>query len=378
MNAIARRVGTLLLATALIFLAGCAHRSEVSTNSASPQAVSAEASDPWALLDEAEDLIQVGDLDAALAKCEQALALSRARGDTAAEASTQNSLGIVHQEMGDAVEALAAYDTAISLARAASSKAGLAHALANRGSLLYELSEFELAHIDLQESLRIQEEIDDHTVMGLTLYGLGMVAYHTGQVDEGLTACVESYAYYEAAGDPDGQAAALNCQGLILAQQGRRNESIEAFEASLALLREFASSAVREAEVLNNMAMTYHNDGQFTRAILLYEESLNVMRNRAQSPQLIGRTLGNLALVQFQTGAYEQAIANSELSISTVAEIGDRYGMLLPYYVLGICCSRLGDYERAREELRAGLRIAEEIGIDYMAEVMRAEIDALE
>ena len=372
---IAKRSMVILAVAALSCLAGCTGGREDDAVEPSAAVPASERNDIASLLAEAEGMMRDSDFEGALAACERALRLATEQEDTRDMASSQNALGTIYQALKQRDEALIAYSEAIALSERSKDQA---RALANRGNLYRETAEYTLALADLHRALQIQEEVFDKEGMCFTLYSIGMTFYETQRLADGLEACQRSLDCCADANDRRKMASSLNCQGLILALLRRPNESIEAFEESLALQEALGSTAYQRAEVLNNMGMTYHNDGQLTPAILMYEDALEMLKLDDWSAARVSRVLGNLALAQHQAGNFATAVSRCEEAIEAARNAADRYAMILPYYVLGLAEISLGNVVEARAHLVSGLDIAEEIGMEGMAGTFRSEIRVLD
>ena len=316
---------------------------------------------------EADQLLQQGieqfnrsQFREALASWERALELYRAAGNRAEEGRALGNLGNVYNSLGQYERAIAFHEQHLAILREIGDRAGEGRALGNLGIVYDNLGQYERAIDFYEQSLAITREIGDRAGEGRALGNLGIVYDNLGQYERAIDFYEQSLAINREIGDRAGEGRALGNLGNVYNSLGQYERAIDFYEQYLAIAREIGNRA-GEGNSLGGLGNVYDNLGQYERAIDFYEQYLAIAReigDRAGE----GNSLGGLGNVYNSLGEYERAIDFYEQYLAIAREIGDRAGEGGALGNLGIVYDNLGQYERAIDFYEQHLEIAREIG----------------
>ena len=116
-----------------------------------------------------------GEPTAALAAYDQALRLYRAAGDRGSEAATLSNIGLVYRGLGEPQRALEYYGQALPITREVGDRAGEAVTLNNIGGVYRGLGELQRALEYYGQALPIRREVGDRAGEAATLNNIGLV-----------------------------------------------------------------------------------------------------------------------------------------------------------------------------------------------------------
>ena len=116
-----------------------------------------------------------GDRTAALAAYDQALSLYRAAGERGSEAAPLNNIGLVYDSLGERQRALEYYAQALPITREVGNRAGEATTLNNIGSVYDSLGERQRALEYYAQALPIMREVGDRAGEAVTRYNMAMI-----------------------------------------------------------------------------------------------------------------------------------------------------------------------------------------------------------
>jgi predicted ATPase/class 3 adenylate cyclase len=227
-----------------------------------------------AALDGAGVLAEVqGDLAAAEALHDEALALARQTGDAIGVARALGNLGVVADDRGDGDRAAELLEESLILARQTADVATIATVLTDLGWAVYgrgDLARSEALHA---ESLALRRQIGNPTAIARSLYNLGAIAFLQDDAERARPLFEESLALYEQAGDRWGQAGALNSLGEIARADGDLAGAASRYEQSLALFAAIGD-ARSQALVWFNLGLTARALDDAARAGAAFREAL--------------------------------------------------------------------------------------------------------
>jgi len=200
----------------------------------------------------------------------------------------------------------------------------------------------------------------DRAAESRTLGNLGVVYRMQGRWDEAIEMFEASLAIKRELGDRHGESTALGNLGNVYTQQGHWDEAIEMSEASLRIKRELGDRH-GEGQTLNNLGNVYLRQGRWDEAIEILETSLAIKRELGDRHGE-STTLGNLSNVYLQQGRWDEAIETYQAIVAIFRELGDRQGESTTLMNLGNVYLRQGRWDEAIEMLQASLTIRHELG----------------
>jgi len=242
-------------------------------------------------------------------------------GDPGEEGRTRNRLGRVLYERGDSLDALASWERALELRRAAGDRSGEARTLTNLGALRNSFGE-------------AQQALD---------------AYRAAPA-----------LWDRPGGDDRDRAATLNNLGVLYRNLGDYPSARRYYERALELDRRHRERE-REARTLNNLGWVDHLAGELERARARYAESLELSRELAdRSLEAAVRTgLGRLLT---ETGEPAAARQHLERAVALRREEENPRGLAAALQSLGELERRQGRLAAASAALAEGLALAERLG----------------
>ncbi|HWB42380.1 MAG TPA: serine/threonine-protein kinase [Gemmatimonadales bacterium] len=198
-------------------------------------------------------------------------------------AGSISTLANVVRERGRLVEADSLHREGLRLDRARGDTAAVATSLANLAAVLWRRGKNDEARNAAQESVSLRRALygDQHTETASALRGLGIVLTNQGEFDQAERALSEALAIDERllGKDHPQVASILGDLGMAYWRHGKHDEARAARERALAINR--AALGPRHPEVatgLNNLATTAYSEGRYGEAVSLFEEALAIWR----------------------------------------------------------------------------------------------------
>jgi CHAT domain-containing protein/tetratricopeptide (TPR) repeat protein len=289
-----------------------------------------------ALVEMARALRFRGDRAAALRATEESTAISRAIGNRKVEAWSLNQEGIVYGSTDDAEKAVARFELALPLARAA-----------------------------------------DPGFEATILNNLGIAWVDLGELEKALDVYSRSLAAQRASGQVEGQVVVLNNMGNLQRRLGNNRAALDLHYQALAMAREGGGSRENEARSLNTIGQTYYALGEYGKALEFHRESLTVRREigdlAGQAASLIGegKALGRL-------GDNEHGVAALREGLAIERTIRDQFGERDALQDLAVIESEHGNLTGALEHIKGALDLEETLRARITSPQLRASFVARE
>jgi tetratricopeptide (TPR) repeat protein len=161
------------------------------------------------------------------------------------------------------------------------------------------------------------------------------------------------------AGIKEGQAAAVNIQGICHDLRGNYERALKLFEQNLELNKQIANSK-GESSSLNNIGLIHQKLGHIDKAISLYSQSLNIATDQKNLSSM-ANAQNNLANAYSDKGDLDIALEYYLKSLEICKELYDKYGIGVGYNNIGILYQELGDTVNALKSYRTSLNTCQEI-----------------
>jgi class 3 adenylate cyclase/tetratricopeptide (TPR) repeat protein len=136
------------------------------------------------MLNIAQVLSETGDYSRSLDTLLAALAIQQATNNLWEQANILNSLGIIHQELGNLAQAQQYLQEGLDLSKEIGDEAGQAYILANLGLVMRDQNNLEQASAHLHEGLTLAREQDDPDLISGFLSYLGTVSLTEGAYEQ--------------------------------------------------------------------------------------------------------------------------------------------------------------------------------------------------
>lgn len=268
-----------------------------------------------------EEALRVGAVEAARRALERALALREAAGETGGSAVTNALLRLsrVYPTLGDLPAAEAVLERALAGARATGDVTTEAEALAGQASIANARGEYDRARALVEASLPLGRAVGGQT-LALILHMAAYAAWSMGDLEPAETYAVEALATARALGAVVNEIEALNVLGNIATSNRDLDRATEFSLAALALSR-LANHLTYESRALLNLGYLYYLLDDLGQAEAYSREALT------RSRELGGRlqtsiVLGNLAQVHLRLDntAAARAEAHEALTLAVALD----------------------------------------------------------
>ncbi|MBV9924660.1 MAG: tetratricopeptide repeat protein [Acidobacteria bacterium] len=252
-----------------------------------------------------------------------------------ARANILNEIGLMHEGLGEWIDAKRAYEESINISRNLHHEIDEAIALHNLAGIMQDLGDIKEAHRLYSESLEIKKRLDDQKGVAITLHELGTLAHI----------------------------------------EGNTIEARRLYHESLEIMKQFDYQR-GIGMVLNNLAVVAQRLGDFEEAYRLYDQSINIKKKLGDQRgiSITLHQLGNLAHTQ---GELEEARRLYHESLEIKKNLGDQSGVANTLNNLARLAEGRGDMAEAARLLHEALNIFEKLGSPY-AEEARQSLARLE
>lgn len=297
--------------------------------------------------------------DEAVERYQAVLTLAHEGDASALIAAAQQGLGEIAQKRGDFAAAHTHYESALSLARLLEHPDQIADALNGLGTVAAQRGQMAEARVHYEESLSLRRAIDDQRGIAASLNNLGIVAHFTGDLPLARQRYEEALALRRSIGDRRGVASTLSNLGIIARSSADYAAARQAYAESAALFRSIGDQRGL-ASNLNNLAVVLLAQGAHAEAATTCAESLEIARRigdqRATAYAL--HNLGRAAQGQQQIG---DALVHFEAALLITQALGDRRGTADVLSDLGAAQRALHNEAAARQQLNEALQTYQEV-----------------
>jgi CHAT domain-containing protein/tetratricopeptide (TPR) repeat protein len=299
-------------------------------------------------------------LRAAVPKFEEAAGLWHAAADAPHEAYVLDTLGIIHDDLGERPKAVAYFNRALPLLRQAGDRAAEGATLHNLAMAHKNLGEQQKALEFYGQALAARRAAGDRNGEAATLHDIGDVNTQLGNHDKAIALYEQARAIFREAGNAYGEAVTIRDLGHVYKDLGEPARAIEHYLQALPRIRE-AGDRRREAATLNDLGLAHKTLGNLPQALDFLKQSLAV--THATGDRVVeGYTLGSIASVHDDLGEKQQALELNERALATMRAVGERYGEAIVLNNLGVLYSSLGEPNRAVDFYTQSLEVSRAIG----------------
>lgn len=328
---------------------------------------------------------QAGQMQKALERLNEALAIEQKTGNQPGQAMTQNTLGRVYSDLGQQDKALGLFNEALAIWVNLRIEPAEANTLNNIGRANNDLGRRNEALQSLNEALQIWhlresgqggqmlsrrdrlhdlgqlkalkelnealpsnlQEAGGRTGEANTLDNLGETYSGMGRGQEAINYFNQALVIWRQVGEPGGEALTLNSMGRAYADLGLKQKSLDVYNQALTISRTIGNRQA-EALTLNNMGRLYRDLGQHQTALDYYNQALPIWReigNRIGE----GLALNDIGRAYADMSQPQKALEFSEQALPIWRETGARRGEAATLNNMGRDYSNLGDTDKALE-----------------------------
>ena len=308
----------------------------------------------------------LGQREKAVAFFEEALPIRRAAGDPLGASSTLNNLASVYNDLGQKDKALSYYQQALQLRHDAGDNQGAVSTLNSIALIYNNLKEKDKALATLEQAITIARQAGDQASEGYTLQLIGFVYDLAGEKDKALSYYNQALTLERANGDSIGESQTLFNAGLIYNGLGQHdqalkyyNQALSIYDQSLAVAQQSGDSN-NESDALKKIGAVYYDLGQKDKALDYYQRAL-VVERKIGDRRSEAYTLHSMAVVYYDLGQKQQALAVLEQAITIVQASGDRSSEAEDTMAAGTVYGDLGQKQKGIAYFERALRIAEQV-----------------
>lgn len=229
------------------------------------------------LVDQAEQLMQSNQYEAALVLLEQAYAETGKQQAAPVARNVLNSLANLHYSTGDLAAAARYYLDLTELDSELGDRQGLSVSLFNLAHTLAARGEHGAAEAQFRRSLQLSEALDDASGAAFTLKALGVNAQALGRLADAEALLGAAHAGFAALGDIDQQAAVQRNLGDVLLASGDAGAAVEHYlQAVPVLARSAFNSALLHA--YRGLGQAYEQLGELDKALAIQRAYADLMQ----------------------------------------------------------------------------------------------------
>jgi len=272
---------------------------------------------------------------------EKVLAGGAGKGAFDARANALDGAGMLAWLQGDYVHAHTCLEESEALWRALDRPERLARTLSCLGFPNLEEGNVVTARARFEESVALCHQVNDRWFLAMSLYGLCLVAQHTG--DSGAQARGEaSLAVWRELGDTWGISLMLTTLGDLMLRQGDYEIARTYLQESL-LLRQEVGELSMKAWTLSHLGDIARYQEDYERAEEYFSQALALFQQLAHQRGL-ATILSSLGYVVFYRGDYTRAEALLRESLGLFRDLGLQRDIVL------FCLARLAEIAFAQEQ----------------------------
>ncbi|WP_254173285.1 CHAT domain-containing protein [Planktothrix pseudagardhii] len=282
----------------------------------------------------------VESLKQAIAKYQEAIQLFRAADDQHGEAKTLGSMGIAYSQLGEQQQAINYLNQSLKLSEAEKNIPNQITSLVRIGLAYQELNQLQQSISYYEQALPLLRTTGEKAQEALILAKIALVYQSLSNFEQAIAYFNQSITLYEAEKDSANAANTLKGLGLIYTLSGNNQSAITQYEKAL-LYWQAINSNSEAARVLTLMGNTASNLGNYQQAINYYNQAISIWQDLgekdqiAQSFQLLGqlyRELGDIdTSLSYQKQALSlwEALNDSAGQAQMLSEIGLTYRTIL-------------------------------------------------
>ena len=307
---------------------------------------------------------------------EKALSQARATGDRHAIAVALDNLGTVERSLGRLSDAMSAHAQSRALFEQLGERDGAALARMHIGNVEFNLSRYADALASHQQALVIFRQLGDRDGEARALGNIGNAVLYLGRSADALAYQQQALALCREVHDGDGEAKALLNMGLAQEDLSRYSDALSSYASAWTLFREL--------ENLDGEASTIGSIGVLQLRIRRYADAIDSFQQAAAIFRRLGNRDGeasgvsNVGIVQSRLGRFSEALASERQALAVFREIGNRTGQAAALNSIGLTQWRLGAYTEAVTAYRDALALYEQLGRTDNVAFVRDSITAIE
>jgi signal transduction histidine kinase/CheY-like chemotaxis protein len=264
---------------------------------------------------------RINDLPKSIRLAQQALAISRSRGDIAMMGKSLNQLSLFFMIQGAHTRSVSMAKEAIKHFKQLNDERGIADAQYNIAGVYYKTDNYHLGLIQLIGSLNIYRKFNDHHNQARVLKSLGTI-----------------YEYF-----------------------GDRKNAVRSYEGAIEAARKVKDMNI-VSNAYNPLSGIYLKQGNIQKALDMIEQSISI-KNKTGDTRGLAFALYGRGKVYLNIGRYAEAEADFLKAIDIHHEMGERLGLGMAYHKISKLYMAIGRLDKARHTLKDALQLSEKYKI---------------
>ena len=239
--------------------------------------------------------------------------------DIKEKATTLHNMANLKAQQGEIEDAIALYNQSLEIQESINDVGGKAANLHEMAGLKAQQGEIEDAIALYNQSLEIQESINDVGGKAANLHEMAGLKAQQGEIEDAIALYNQSLEIYESINDVGGKAANLHNMAGLKVQQGEIEDAIALYNQSLEIY-ESINDVGGKAANLHNMAGLKVQQGEIEDAIALLNQSLEIT-NSINDVKAKAANLSQIALLVYQAGDIPKTIELFQQAAQALAQI---------------------------------------------------------
>lgn len=245
-------------------------------------------------------------------------------------------------------------------------------------ALIYERKgDFNKALSFHQESLLINESLQDYSRAARRQVDIGNIYSHMNQADKALEYFDLGLITHRKAHSPDlkGIAYAFRQKGRLYLKEGDIKNSEDCFRNDLEIARQLED---RKAMIgaLTNLADLLKKQNLPLKALELYQRALEIAKSLEDLPTIAGCML-DIGELYIALGRAKDSLIPLQESVKVSRDVGDFYSLAVSLRTLARAYERLNMWEDAINSFRESMRFGEKVGIENIVSISMRELGQL-
>ena len=254
------------------------------------------------------------ELVVALKYYEQALPIAQAINDSAYMSLLYNSMALVVDDFGDYHESFRLLEESMKIDQALNDSDGMASTLINMGMIMQytQLEGDTSSAYYTREAMKIFKALKQESDVRLCLHNLGGYYYTAGYYEQAMTHFKLGFNHSGYGGSTSSLALSHFSIGLVHYQWDELDEAFERFRTGLAIVKEIGRRDYY-SRFYSNIALCYFKQGKYEQAIADMEHAI-ACAHEINRKQTLAQMYRDLAMIYEGAANYKRAFESSELA----------------------------------------------------------------
>ena len=288
----------------------------------------------------------------------QTLALAQQLGDRRLEAGTETFIGGMLDFLGDVGKALDHHHRALKFAREGNWREAEGSALSNIGKIYRDVAEFQKALEFDTQALEVFRAIGSSSE-AVTLHNIGVAYSDSGEQQKALEYLQQSLPLFRASANKSTEANTLLNIGRAYKRLNDNKKALDHYNQALVIHRQTGNRAA-EAEPLNEIGSVAAADGQYEKALQHHQQAVEIQR-AVGSIRREAVALTNIGDVYNLMNQPDKALEQYTKALSILRGIGDLNNVAGVLEGIARAEQKRGNFEEAHKNITESLALIETV-----------------